>query len=177
MKRLAILIFILISFNLIYAKCEGEQIDINSASLKDLDKLVGIGEVKAQAIIDARPFDSLDDLIKVYGIGEITLEKIKEQELACVDGEDEDKYEKEFEDDENKEGEEILLDKEKIEERESEVKTNVEVIKLIPKDIKTENSENLSKNNLAVYGLFTFCILLAGLYFLRVRRYNKNEFN
>ena len=59
-------------------------ININTASLQELDKITGIGPKYAQAIIDARPFSSVDDLLKVKGIGEITLQKIKEQGLACV---------------------------------------------------------------------------------------------
>ncbi len=62
-----------------------EKVNINSATLEELKTLTGIGEVKAQAIIDARPFTSLDDLLNVKGIGEKTLAKIKEQGLACVD--------------------------------------------------------------------------------------------
>jgi len=62
-----------------------ERVDINTASQEQLETLIGIGAVKAQAIIDARPFSSVDDLLKVKGIGEKTLQKIKEQGLACVD--------------------------------------------------------------------------------------------
>lgn len=59
-------------------------IDINTAPLEELEKIIGIGPVLAQRIIEARPFSSLDDLIKVKGIGEITLQKIKDQALAWV---------------------------------------------------------------------------------------------
>lgn len=75
----------LLSF--VFAKCGENQIDINSATLEELDKLTGIGETKAQAIIDFRSenyFYSIDDLIKVSGIGDATVKKIKEQNLACV---------------------------------------------------------------------------------------------
>jgi len=59
-------------------------ININTATQEQLDELTGIGPTYAKAIIDERPFSSLDDLIKVKGIGEKTLQKIKDQGLACV---------------------------------------------------------------------------------------------
>src|SRR3989344_5077287 len=71
----------------ISAVCNESQININTASLEELDALSGIGPVKAQAIIDTRPFSSIDDLINVNGIGEVTLNNIKLQGLACVSGE------------------------------------------------------------------------------------------
>lgn len=67
-----------------FAQCNSGQIDINSASLTDLDKLTGIGPAYAQAIIDGRVYSTLDDLDRVKGIGPKTLEKIKSQGLACT---------------------------------------------------------------------------------------------
>lgn len=57
-------------------------ININSAPLETLVALPGIGEVKAQAIIDYRmehgPFTSPEDIQNVTGIGPATYEKIKD---------------------------------------------------------------------------------------------------
>jgi len=63
-----------------------DKIEINTASLQQLDEITGVGLTMAQRIIDARPFSSIDDLLKVRGIGEITLQKIKDQGLAYVNG-------------------------------------------------------------------------------------------
>lgn len=52
---------------------EGEVIDLNAASVYDLQRLPGIGEKRAQAIVTYReehgPFQSVEDLIQVDGIG------------------------------------------------------------------------------------------------------------
>ena len=60
---------------------EGEQINLNSADLDTLNRLPGIGTVKAQAILDYResfgPFQSVDELLSVSGIGPATLEQIR----------------------------------------------------------------------------------------------------
>ena len=41
------------------------NININTASMQELDKLFGIGPVKARAIIEARPFQSIEELTNV----------------------------------------------------------------------------------------------------------------
>lgn len=59
-----------------------DKININYASKQQLMELPGIGESKAQAIIDYRTqnglFKSIEEIVNVSGIGEKTFEKIKD---------------------------------------------------------------------------------------------------
>jgi competence protein ComEA len=56
----------------------GEKVNINTASQEDLDRLPGIGPVKAQRIVEARPFEKIEDIMKVKGIKEGEFNKIKD---------------------------------------------------------------------------------------------------
>jgi len=60
---------------------QSQKIDLNRAEAWLLEALPGIGETRAQAIIDYRqqngPFHNINELTKVEGIGTTTYEKIK----------------------------------------------------------------------------------------------------
>lgn len=62
--------------------CDGGAININTASIDQLDSLPGIGPSTAQKIIDARPYTSTDALLDVKGIGDSTYEEIAG--LVCI---------------------------------------------------------------------------------------------
>jgi DNA uptake protein ComE-like DNA-binding protein len=57
----------------------GQPVDLNSASKKDLAALPGIGPDYAQTIIDARPFKSKDDLLRKKLIPQATYDKIQDR--------------------------------------------------------------------------------------------------
>ena len=64
------------------AAAQSSQIDINSASRDDLMTLEGIGEVKADAIIRARPFKAKTELVERRLIPEALYEKIADKVWA-----------------------------------------------------------------------------------------------
>lgn len=60
----------------------GEKINLNTAPAEDLERLPGIGEQRAQDIVDWREefgaFESLEDITKVPGIGAGTFSGMKD---------------------------------------------------------------------------------------------------
>jgi competence ComEA-like helix-hairpin-helix protein len=102
MKQIFFLLVFATFFSFVSATCNSGQIDINTASLSDLDKITGVGPATAQKIVDGRTYNSLENLIDVKGIGPLTLEKIKTQNLACVENENSANEEKETSEEETK---------------------------------------------------------------------------
>jgi competence protein ComEA len=79
MKKLLLVLALWLAF----AGAVMAAVNINSATKEELTTLKGIGEKKAQAIIDYRKkngdFKSVDDLEKVEGIGPGTMKQIRSQ--------------------------------------------------------------------------------------------------
>ncbi|QRN41308.1 MAG: helix-hairpin-helix domain-containing protein [Neisseriaceae bacterium] len=91
-KIFAYCVFYLFSFNCVLA-----TINLNSATKKELEMLVGIGAVKAKAIINYRrehgQFTSVEEIMKVPGIGKkIYLQNINQ--LSVTIPTDTDEYKK-----------------------------------------------------------------------------------
>lgn len=68
------------------SRASGDCIDINHASLEELTEIIHIGEIRAQELIDLRPFSSVDELSRINGIGASRLADIKAENKACVGG-------------------------------------------------------------------------------------------
>lgn len=61
----------------------GNKVNLNTADVAGLQKLIGIGEKKAEQIVAYReqngPFKKIEDLMQVSGIGEKTFASLKDQ--------------------------------------------------------------------------------------------------
>lgn len=198
MRCAIIIISLIVLLSFYSAQCEPGQIDINSASKEELTQIIYIGEDRANQMINIRPFESLDDIVIISGIGEIYLQKIKEQNLACVDEYSEEDYNKkekigesdieilsdsklkELSRDNDKETKEFILEKEESERILEH--TTFEPIKLNPQNIKSETDLKKEEDKEESYAIYLFvafviviCLLLAIKKYKRKYKY-KNEF-
>ena len=70
-----------INFNIIEIT-KSNKININEASIEELETLTGIGKSKAEAIIEYRKkskFKTIDEIMNVTGIGESLFASIREK--------------------------------------------------------------------------------------------------
>jgi competence protein ComEA len=89
MKRLALLIGLMLALGAPSGLAQSRAaapastlIDLNSASRDDLMSLDGIGEVRADAIIRARPFKAKTELVERRLIPEALYDKIADKVIA-----------------------------------------------------------------------------------------------
>ncbi|MFC7319682.1 MBL fold metallo-hydrolase [Halobacillus campisalis] len=61
-------------------------VDINHASVEELQEITQIGPARAEDLIELRPYQSIDDLTKISGIGPARIDEIKAQGVACTGG-------------------------------------------------------------------------------------------
>ncbi len=57
-------------------------LDLNRASVEQLQTLPGVGPETAKAIVKGRPYRSIEELAKVKGIGPATVEKLRDRVKA-----------------------------------------------------------------------------------------------
>ena len=57
----------------------GKKVDLNTATVQELEALPEIGPVRAAAIVKARPFRAIEDLMKIEGIKQGVFDQIKDR--------------------------------------------------------------------------------------------------
>jgi competence protein ComEA len=56
---------------------DAKGVDLNSASIEELERVGGLGRERAQRIIQNRPFRSWDDLKRIEGFSDKLVEDLK----------------------------------------------------------------------------------------------------
>ncbi len=83
MNRIAVLLFVMMfsMFGFVHTSTASDKVNINTASVQELQSVKGIGEKTAQAIVKYRKkhgaFSSVAELKHVKGIGEKKLSKMQ----------------------------------------------------------------------------------------------------
>jgi len=76
-----LMFFVCLSSALAQKKPPATPLDLNSATISQLEKLPGVGPTTAKAIIDFRtrsgPFQRVEDLLAIRGISKGRLEKLR----------------------------------------------------------------------------------------------------
>ena len=84
---MACLMAVLFALAITFPLLAQSEIDVNTASAMELQRIKGIGPKKAQAIIEFRnengPFRIIQDVIRVKGIGQKTLQTMIDSGLVC----------------------------------------------------------------------------------------------
>lgn len=80
MKKILLIIASVVAFSMNPAWA---AVDINTATVAQLESVNGLGPKKAEAIVEYRkkngPFKSVDDLDKVKGLGKASIDKMRSE--------------------------------------------------------------------------------------------------
>lgn len=80
---LLLLVFAIYTFGFAFAqkKPQGKPVDLNTATIAQLEQVPGIGPSRAGAIVNLReksgPFERVEDLLAIRGINKARLEKLR----------------------------------------------------------------------------------------------------
>lgn len=85
-RRWIVALVLLAIFGALVAIDRSGCVDINSASARQLDRIIHIGPVRAAVLIEKRPFGSVRELTRINGIARQRIRDIEQQGLACVEG-------------------------------------------------------------------------------------------
>ena len=61
-------------------------VNINEATIEDIQRIIHIGTARAPLLIDGRPYSSVEDLDSINGIGPARIKDIIAQGIACIGG-------------------------------------------------------------------------------------------
>jgi len=146
------------------------KIDLNTATAKELEELIGVGPLTAQEIIKSRPFCSLEDLLKVNGIGQAILRKIKTQNLAYVKPCEQEQQTKEIEQSQDTQQTNTSDSITKKENRQTESVINLAKQQKSAETITGKVVYQSKTESVRRYAIYAFSILLIVILFLILKR-------